>query len=33
MINLRCDGQRIVMAQMKEAGGNGKEVWDSYAVK
>ncbi|MGI9650903.1 ComEC/Rec2 family competence protein [Chryseobacterium sp. RLHN22] len=29
MINLRCDGERIIMAQMKEVISDGK-VWDLY---
>ena len=31
MINLRCDGDRLYMAQMKEA-KKGSDVWDSYAI-
>jgi len=31
MINLRCDGNRLYMAQMKEA-KKGADVWDSYAI-
>lgn len=29
MINLRCDGERIIMAQMKEAPSQGN-IWDLY---
>ncbi|RSK47465.1 hypothetical protein EI291_14485 [Hymenobacter rigui] len=32
MINLRCDGQRLYIAQMKEARANA-DIWDSYQVK
>ena len=32
MINLRCDGQDIVMAQMKEKRSKGS-IWDSYIIK
>jgi len=32
MINLRCDGQSIYMAQMKEA-NIPADIWDSYRVK
>ncbi len=32
MINLRCDGQSIYMAQMKEA-NIPADIWDSYQVK
>jgi hypothetical protein len=32
MINLRSDGEKIIMAQMKEARKKG-EVWDLYEVK
>jgi beta-lactamase superfamily II metal-dependent hydrolase len=32
MINLRCDGKRIYMAQMKER-RSGSDVWDSYKIK
>ncbi|MEL5996866.1 hypothetical protein, partial [Hymenobacter segetis] len=32
MINLRCDGQRIFMAHMKEATTTA-DLWDSYQVK
>lgn len=32
MINLRCDGQSIYMAQMKEA-NTPADIWDSYRVK
>lgn len=32
MINLRCDGQSIYMAQMKEA-NTPADIWDSYKVK
>lgn len=31
MINLRCDGDRIIMAQMKEVCTNGN-VWDLYVL-
>jgi competence protein ComEC len=31
MINLRCDGDKMIMAQMKEAYANG-DVWDLYKV-
>ncbi|HMF71808.1 MAG TPA: hypothetical protein VK616_10050, partial [Flavitalea sp.] len=31
MINLRSDGKSIIMAQMKEASGDG-DVWDLYEV-
>lgn len=31
MINLRCDGENIIMAQMKEAATAGK-VWDLYEL-
>lgn len=31
MINLRCDGEKIIMAQMKEAAKAGS-VWDLYEV-
>jgi competence protein ComEC len=32
MINLRCDGEKIIMAQMKEAAKAGS-VWDLYEVE
>lgn len=32
MINLRCNGDEIYMAQMKE-GGPKSDIWDSYRVK
>jgi len=32
MINLRCDGEKIIMAQMKEAVSAGK-VWDLYELE
>lgn len=32
MINLRCDGEKIIMAQMKEAVAAGK-VWDLYELE
>lgn len=32
MINLRCDGEKIIMAQMKEATSPGK-VWDLYEIE
>ncbi|TPG58007.1 ComEC/Rec2 family competence protein [Hymenobacter nivis] len=32
LINLRCDGERIFMAQMKEARTTA-DLWDSYQVK
>lgn len=32
MINLRCDGRRIYMAQMKEK-RSGADIWDSYKIK
>jgi beta-lactamase superfamily II metal-dependent hydrolase len=31
MINLRCDGDKIIMAQMKEVSKNG-DVWDLYEL-
>ncbi len=31
LINLRSDGQKLVLAQMKEAGAD-KDLWDSYIV-
>jgi beta-lactamase superfamily II metal-dependent hydrolase len=31
MINLRCDGDRLYMSQMKEA-KKGSDVWDSYVI-
>jgi hypothetical protein len=32
LINLRCDGQRIYMSQMKEK-STGADIWDSYQVR
>ena len=32
MINLRCDGENIIMAQMKEVVTQGR-VWDLYEVR
>lgn len=32
MINLRCDGKRIYMSQMKEQ-HSGADIWDSYKVR
>lgn len=32
MINLRSDGKRIYMAQMKER-RSGADIWDSYTIK
>lgn len=31
MINLRCDGKRLYMAQMKEV-KKGADIWDSYTI-
>lgn len=31
MINCRCDGNQIIMAQMKES-GSASDIWDSYVV-